>query len=95
MIRRSVSLLIVAFVALALFYVSRFWDFRLWGNEGLLGIEMLRPQGGLVAVWLRGTPLAPYELIVWAVGSVLILTGLQKLFDMLTPAAKHVSPPGA
>ena len=85
MIRRILSLLIIAAVALGLFYLSRFWDFRLWDNQGLFGIKALRPQGGLVAQWLRGTPLAPFELIVWAVGSVLILTGLQKLFDLFTP----------
>ena len=85
MMRRVVALLVVTLVGLALFYISRFWDFRLWGNEGLFGINALRPQGGLLAQWLRGTPLAPYELIVWAVGSVLILTGLQKVFDRLTP----------
>lgn len=84
MTRRILSLLIIACVALALYYVSRFWDFRLWGREGLLGIEALRPQGGLVAVWLRGTPLAPYELMVWAIGSVLILSGVQKLFDLVS-----------
>ena len=81
--RRLVSLLVILGVALVLFYISRFWDFRLWGREGLFGIEMLRPQGGLLAVWLRGTPLAPYELLIWTVGSFLILTGLQLLFDRI------------
>ena len=85
MIRHVLSLLIVTLVGLALFYISRFWDFRLWDNSGLFGIDALRPQGGLLAVWLRGTPLAPYELIVWAIGSVLILTALQKLLNALTP----------
>lgn len=55
MIRRAVSLALVLFAGTALFYISRFWDFRLWGREGLLG--------GLLAVWLRGTPPAPYELL--------------------------------
>ncbi len=86
---RILSLLLVALVALCLFYVSRFWDFRLWDNSGLFGIKALRPQGGLVAVSLCGTPLAPYELIVWAIGSVLILTWLQKLFDKVTPNEAH------
>lgn len=83
MIQRVVALVLVALVALGLFYVSRFWNFRLWGNEGLFGIEQLRPRGGLLAVWLRGTIWAPYELVIWAVGSFLILTGLQKLLDRL------------
>ena len=86
MIRRTASLLLVALVALFLFYISRFWPFRLWGNEGLFGIRMFRPQGGLLAEWLRGTPLVPYELLIWGIGSVLILTVLQKLLDRLAPA---------
>lgn len=86
MTRRIASLVVVAVVALCLFYISRFWGFRLWGNEGLLGIEALRPQGGLLALWLRGTPLAPYELLVWGIGSVLILTGVQKVLDKIAPA---------
>ena len=81
MIQRLLSVLIVLFVATALFYVSRFWTLRLWENSGLFGISALRPQGGLMTVWLRGTVLAPYELIVWAVSSFLVLTGLQKLLD--------------
>jgi len=89
MIRRLLSLLIIASVALVLFYISRFWDFRLWGREGLFGIEMLRPQGGLLAVWLRGTVLAPYELLVWTVGSFLILTGVQKGFDLVAHSRKE------
>ena len=88
MIRRIVWLLLIALVAVALYYVSRFWPFRLWGREGLFGLEALRPQGGLVAVWLRGTPLAAYELLVWAVGSVLLLSGLQWVYDLVTPKNK-------
>ncbi|MEM8731164.1 MAG: hypothetical protein AAGF79_14730 [Pseudomonadota bacterium] len=81
--RRIAALLLVALVALVLFYISRFWDFRLWSNDGLFGIKALRPQGGLLAVWLRGTPLAPFELVVWAVGSILLLSGLQTVLDRL------------
>jgi hypothetical protein len=84
MIHRLLWLLLMACVMLVLFYISRFWDFRLWSREGLWGIQALRPQGGLVAVWLRGTPFAPFELIIWAIGSVLFLTGLQSLKDLFT-----------
>ncbi len=89
MMRRLLSLLIIAVVALILFYVSRFWDFRLWSREGLFGISALRPQGGLLAVWLRGTPFAPYELLIWATGSFLILTWVQKFFDLIAPKSSH------
>lgn len=81
MMRRLMSLLTVAAVGGALFYVSRFWDFQFWGREGLFGIEALPPQGGLLARWLRGTELAPFELLIWAIGVFLILTLTQKLFD--------------
>ena len=89
MIRRLFWLVLIALIGAALFYASRFWPFRFWGREGLFGIPDLRPQGGLVQVWLRGTPLAPYELLVWAVGCFLILTGIQKLYDVTTPGGEN------
>ena len=79
--RRLFSLLIVALVGIILFYVSRFWTLSLWSRDGLFGLEQLRPQGGLLARWLRQTDLAPFELLIWAVAVFLILTYLQKLFD--------------
>ncbi len=87
---RVLSLSIVALVAASLFYVSRFWDFRLWSRDGLFGIEALRPQGGLVARWLRGSDLAPFELLIWGIGAILILSLLQRLFDL----AKRLNPKG-
>lgn len=86
MIRRLLWLAVALFLAAALFYISRFWPFSWWGREGLLGIPGLRPRGGLVQVWLRGTPLAPYELLIWATGSFLILTGVQKVYDATLPS---------
>lgn len=72
--------MIVAIVAFAgLYYVSRFWEFRLWGREEFYG---LRPQGGYVGQWLRGTDFAPFELLIWAIGVFAVLTILQKLFDL-------------
>ena len=82
--RRLFWMLLMIALGAAFFYISRFWDFRLWGREGLLGFEWLRPQGGLLARWLRGTDLAPFELLIWVVGVFLILTGLQKIFDRFT-----------
>ncbi|WP_299295508.1 hypothetical protein [uncultured Tateyamaria sp.] len=83
--KRVIWLIIAGAVTAALFYVSRFWDFRLWSRDGLFGIEALRPQGGLVGQWVRGTDLAPFELLIWAVGAFLVLTALQKLYDLLNP----------
>lgn len=76
-------LLIAAVTTAILYYVSRFWTFRLWSRDGLFGFEDLRPQGGLVGRWLRGTDFAPFELLIWAVGAFLLLSVLQKLYDLL------------
>ncbi|WP_170575935.1 hypothetical protein [Ruegeria atlantica] len=81
--RRGLSLLAVALLAMALFYISPLWTFRIWGDQGLFGIRILRAQGDLVAFLLRGTPLAPYALLVWVAGSFLILTGAQWVFNRL------------
>lgn len=84
MIRRIAFLVVVAAVTAVFYYLSRFWDFRLWGREGLLGLEELRPQGGLLARWLSGTDFAPFELLIWVIAVFILLTWLQKLFDLLT-----------
>ena len=79
--RRLIWMLIMLAVTAVVFYLSRFWDFRFWGREGLFGFESLRPQGGLLARWLRGTDFAPFELLIWGVAVFLLLTVLQKVFD--------------
>ena len=83
MIRRFLILLFMFFVTAVLVYLSRFWTWSLWPRSGLFGIEELRPQGGLLARWLRGTDAAPYELLIWAVGVFVVLSLLQKLWDKL------------
>ena len=82
--KRVFWLLIAALATAVLYYVSRFWTYRLWPRDGLFGVEALRPQGGLVGRWLRGTDFAPFELLIWAVGALLVLTILQKLYDLTT-----------
>jgi hypothetical protein len=77
----------LAFVALlagVFFYLSRFWYLSLWSRDGLFGLAELRPQGGLLAQWLRGTVAAPFELLIWAIGCFIVLTWVQKLYDLLT-----------
>ena len=82
--RRWGTLCIVSVLTAVFFYVSRFWDFRWWSRDGLFGIEALRPQGGLLASWLRGTDAAPFEFLIWAVGIFAILTVVQRIYDRLT-----------
>ena len=83
MTKRIVWMAITVMAAAILLYLSRFWVFDLWGREGLFGIEQIRPQGGLLAQWLRGTYLAPFELIIWLVGFFLFLTWLEKAYAWL------------
>ncbi len=84
MIGRIFWLVLAIFVGVALLYISRFWVFNLWSRDGLLGIPSLRPQGGLLAMWLRGTMFAPFELLIWFCGVFLSLTWLEKLYGRLT-----------
>ncbi len=81
--RRFLFLIAAAILAIVLFYLSRFWFLSLWPRSGLLGIEALRPQGGLLGFWLRGTDAAPFELLLWAILCFLVLTWAQKLYDRL------------
>jgi len=88
MMARVALILLAAAVALVLLYLSRFWFLDLWPRGGLFGIEELRPGGGLLGRWLRGTPLAPFELVIWAAGVFLVLTGVQRLVDFATRSKK-------
>lgn len=84
---RHVVLLFLTFVVgVVLLYLSRFWFLDLWPRAGLFGIEELRPGGDLIRRWLRGTPFAPFELILWAVGVFVVLTWIQKLYDSVVPS---------
>ncbi|MBM7068244.1 hypothetical protein IU397_11680 [Actibacterium sp. 188UL27-1] len=79
---RILGLTVATLAGAVLYYISRFWGWSLWPRDGLLGIEALRPQGGLVTRWLRGSDFTEYDLLIWAVGAFLVLTLLQKLFDL-------------
>ncbi|MEM9735449.1 MAG: hypothetical protein AAF908_02450, partial [Pseudomonadota bacterium] len=74
--------LAVALAALV-YYLSRFWEWRLWPREGLFGVEGIDPRGGLGGRWLRGTDLAVFDLIVWAVGVFLVLSIVEWLVSKL------------
>lgn len=87
--RRIITMVLVAVLAIILFYLSRFWFLSLWPRTGLFGIEELRPQGGLLRRWFQGTGAAPFELLIWAVGCFLVLTGAQKIYDRLTASPEN------
>lgn len=81
--RRIVTMALIAALTAILFYLSRFWFLSLWPRSGLFGLETLRPQGGLIGRWLRGTDAAPFELLIWAIVCFLVLTWAQKLYDRI------------
>ena len=81
--RRWMTLSVVALITVVLFYLSRFWYLRLWSRDGLYGIKEIRPEGGLLARWLRGTDAAPFELLIWAIAFFAVLTIAQRLYDKL------------
>ena len=90
---KRIALLVLVFaVGIMMLYLSRFWVFDFWPRSGLFGWDALRPQGGLLARWLRGTSLAPFELLIWGVGVFLILTYLQRLVDYLATFGKSKDP---
>ena len=84
MTRRIFWMIVTIIVAAILAYLSRFLVFDLWGRGGLFGVQELRPQGGLLGRWLRGTPFQPFELIIWFIAMFLVLTWLEKAYDRLT-----------
>ncbi len=85
--RRFLAILVVLLVAIFLLYISRFWPVELWGRRSFLGELGLRPNGGLLAQWLRGSLLAPFELLIWVILGFLSLTAIEKITSWLNPNA--------
>jgi hypothetical protein len=83
--KRIALLLLIAVLGIIMLYLSRFWFLDLWPRSGLFGWEVLRPGGGLLGRWLRGTPFAPFELLIWSTSVFLILTYLQRFIDFILP----------
>ena len=46
----------------------------------------------MVQIWLRGTPFAQFDLIIWAVASFLVLSWTEKLVQFIKPAEKAAVP---
>ena len=83
LIRRIFGLLGAFALAALLMYLSQFWVFDLWGRDGLFGVKILNPRGGILGNQLRGTKLAPFALLLWAVGGFLLLTVIQATVNKL------------
>lgn len=84
--RVVLQIIVISAAALVLLYISRFWPFELWSRQSALGQFGLRPGGGMLQTWLRGTPFSQFELIVWAVLAFVSLSVVEKLLDWLAPA---------
>ena len=82
-LRWLIGMALVILLIFAIYYSSRYWGFRFWGREGLLGIEYLRPQGDLVSRSLRQTPGAPYDIVLWALGWFAVLSLGQKVWGWI------------
>lgn len=93
MAARILALLGTALLAAVFFYLSRYWFLNLWPREGLLVIGALDPRGGLLQRWLAGTDLRPFELLIWAGGVFLSLTGLHTLGEWLAARLPASSEP--
>ena len=83
--RLILQLLIVLAVATVLLYISRFWPFEFWGRKHPLAEFGLRPDGNMLRVWLRGTPVASFDLFIWILISFPILSVTEKLCQLLRP----------
>lgn len=90
--KRIVLLSLMFVITAVAFYLSQFWFLDLWPRSGLFGIEAIRPGGGLLARWLRGTQFAPFALMIWAIGIFLLLTYLERFIAYIstpTPPTKE------
>lgn len=81
--KTALAVVLVLCVTVALFYVSRFWPFDLWSRQSWLAQIGLRPQGGMLQVWLRGTNFSQFELLIWGAASFLILSWTEKLVHVI------------
>jgi hypothetical protein len=89
MLGRMVGLTLAVSVGAIFFYLSRFWTFQLWPKEGFLGIANLRPKGGLLRHWLRGSDFVPFELLLWACAVFLLLSFLQRVHKLFASRNDH------
>ncbi|MCY4304041.1 MAG: hypothetical protein OXC62_04550 [Aestuariivita sp.] len=76
--KRVLAILIVCLVTILLLYISRFWPVELWSRRSFLGELGFRPNGGMLGHWLRGTPFAQFELLIWVVIGFLALSLIER-----------------
>jgi hypothetical protein len=81
------KIVLVCIITIVLLYISRFWPVELWARRGSMLSDLgLRPQGGLLRIWLRGTGFTAFELVIWSVLAFVTLSLLEKLNGRLGPS---------
>ena len=83
MMRLILQLLVVVLASTVLLYISRFWPFEWWGRKHALAELGLRPDGNLLRFWLRGTPLASFDVVIWILISFPVLSFAEKVCQKL------------
>ena len=82
-LRRALHIVALVFfvgVTLALVYLSRFWIWAApWANDGLFGFKDLSPYGDVLRRWLSGTWFRDFDIIIWGLGAIVLLSLLQWL----------------
>ncbi len=81
--RLALQLFIVVFAAAILLYLSRFWPFEWWDRKHALAELGLRPGGNLLRFWLRGTPFASFDVLIWILISFPVLSVVEKFCQKL------------
>ena len=85
MIKTLLKIFLVCITTIVLLYISRFWPIELWARRGSMLSDLgLRPQGGMLQVWLRGTGFATFELVIWSAIVFVTFTLLEKVNERLT-----------
>lgn len=83
--RLILQILIVLIAATVLLYISRFWPFEWWERKSFLAESGLRPDGNMLRIWLRGTPVASFDLVIWILICFPVLSVVEKICQLFRP----------
>ncbi len=79
---RIAGILTAIILTFVLLYLSPFWIWQAsWSNDGLFAIKALSPRGDVVHQLLRGTQLSVFDVVIWFVLSIAVLSGLQWIYS--------------
>ncbi len=82
---RLAGILTAITLTFVLLYLSRFWIWQApWSNDGLFAIKALSPRGDVVRQLLRGTQLSVFDVVIWFILAIALLSGLQWIYGRIT-----------